>query len=153
MTSSAVHRPAAISTGGVKEVSFGSLLESPTAAERVGYPARGRPRNRELNPCTPFAPGWHLEVIGAKLAAVRGGRIRRLIINKPYLVDNNECIFHPPMRERAIAVCRRQQGGMKQRRSRAWADEEAGPLLEPALGMRLGERHHQHRRSLAHRIN
>jgi hypothetical protein len=37
----------------------------------------------ELNPCTPFATGWHLEVIAAKLAAVRGGRIRRLIINLP----------------------------------------------------------------------
>jgi hypothetical protein len=61
----------------------------------------------ELNPRTPFAPGWHLKVIAAKLAAVRGGRIRRLIINKPYLFDYIECIFHPSVRERAVAVCRR----------------------------------------------
>jgi hypothetical protein len=27
--------------------------------------------------------GWHIEVIAAKLAAVRDGRIRRLIINLP----------------------------------------------------------------------
>ena len=38
---------------------------------------------RELNPRTPFATSWHLEVIAAKLAAVREGRIRRLIISVP----------------------------------------------------------------------
>ena len=38
---------------------------------------------RELNPRTPFAPNWHHEFIAAKLAAVRDGRIRRLIINVP----------------------------------------------------------------------
>src|SRR5271166_1468471 len=38
---------------------------------------------RELNPRTPFAPNWHHEFIAAKLAAVREGRIRRLIINVP----------------------------------------------------------------------
>jgi hypothetical protein len=38
---------------------------------------------RELNPRTPFAPSWHHEFIAAKLAAVRDGRIRRLIINLP----------------------------------------------------------------------
>ena len=38
---------------------------------------------RELNPRTPFAPSWHHEFIAAKLAAVRDGRIRRLIINVP----------------------------------------------------------------------
>ena len=35
----------------------------------------------ELNPQTPLAINWHLEVIAAKLTAVRDGRIRRLIIN------------------------------------------------------------------------
>jgi hypothetical protein len=35
----------------------------------------------ELNPQTPFAMNWHIEVIAAKLAAVREGKIRRLIIN------------------------------------------------------------------------
>ena len=35
----------------------------------------------ELNPQTELAMNWHLEVIAAKLTAVRQGRIRRLIIN------------------------------------------------------------------------
>jgi hypothetical protein len=33
-----------------------------------------------LNPRSPFALGWHFEVIAAKLAAVRAGDIRRLIV-------------------------------------------------------------------------
>src|ERR1700731_2340503 len=37
----------------------------------------------ELNPQAALLPNWHLEVIAAKLAAVRAGRIRRLIINLP----------------------------------------------------------------------
>jgi hypothetical protein len=37
----------------------------------------------DLNPQTEFAINWHLEVIAAKLTAVREGRIRRLIINLP----------------------------------------------------------------------
>src|ERR1700757_4859692 len=37
----------------------------------------------ELNPQAPFAMNWHIEVIAAKLAAVRAGKIRRLIINLP----------------------------------------------------------------------
>src|SRR6267142_2002165 len=37
----------------------------------------------ELNPQAAFLPNWHIEVIAAKLAAVRVGRIRRLIINLP----------------------------------------------------------------------
>ena len=37
----------------------------------------------ELNPQAGFLPNWHLEVIAAKLAAVRAGKIRRLIINLP----------------------------------------------------------------------
>ncbi len=37
----------------------------------------------ELNPKTRFAMGWHLEVIAAKLMAVRGGEIQRLIVNLP----------------------------------------------------------------------
>ena len=37
----------------------------------------------ELNPQAAFLPNWHIEVIAAKLAAVRAGRIRRLIINLP----------------------------------------------------------------------
>src|SRR6202049_5201524 len=38
---------------------------------------------RELNPQAAFAMNWHIEVIAAKLTAVREGKIRRLIINLP----------------------------------------------------------------------
>jgi hypothetical protein len=38
---------------------------------------------RELNPRTPFVTNWHFELMAAKLAAVREGRSRRLIINVP----------------------------------------------------------------------
>ena len=69
---------------------------------------------RELSPRTPFAMNWHIEIIAAKLMALRAGRIRRLIVNVPYLFDNIQCIFHPSVRERAIAGCRRHQGGMRQ---------------------------------------
>jgi hypothetical protein len=37
----------------------------------------------DLNPQTELAMNWHLEVIAAKLTAVRQGKIRRLIINLP----------------------------------------------------------------------
>jgi predicted phage terminase large subunit-like protein len=37
----------------------------------------------ELNPQAALATNWHLEVIAAKLTAVREGKIRRLIINLP----------------------------------------------------------------------
>src|SRR5438034_717934 len=37
----------------------------------------------ELNPQAAFAMNWHIEVIAAKLAAVREGKIRRLIFNLP----------------------------------------------------------------------
>src|SRR5437762_2317104 len=36
-----------------------------------------------LNPQAAFLMNWHIEVIAAKLAAVREGKIRRLIINLP----------------------------------------------------------------------
>jgi predicted phage terminase large subunit-like protein len=49
-------------------------LDFASFAERAFY---------ELNPRTPFAPGWHIELIAAKLAAVRAGTIRRLIVNLP----------------------------------------------------------------------
>ena len=38
---------------------------------------------RELSPRTQFAMNWHIEIIAAKLMAVRKGHIRRLIINMP----------------------------------------------------------------------
>ena len=37
----------------------------------------------ELNPGAEFLPSWHIEVMAAKLQAVRDGRVRRLIINIP----------------------------------------------------------------------
>ena len=37
----------------------------------------------QLNPQSAFLTNWHIEVIAAKLAAVRAGKIRRLIINLP----------------------------------------------------------------------
>ena len=37
----------------------------------------------QLNPQAELAMNWHLEVIAAKLTAVRDGKIRRLIINLP----------------------------------------------------------------------
>ena len=37
----------------------------------------------DLNPQTELAMNWHVEVIAAKLTAVRQGKIRRLIINLP----------------------------------------------------------------------
>src|SRR5271165_2256442 len=38
---------------------------------------------RELNPRTRFATNWHVEVMTGKLAAVREGRIRRLLVSVP----------------------------------------------------------------------
>ena len=38
---------------------------------------------REPNSRTPLAMNWHVELIAAKLAAVRAGRIRRLIVSLP----------------------------------------------------------------------
>jgi hypothetical protein len=37
----------------------------------------------QLNPQATYLKNWHIEVIAAKLAAVRAGKIRRLIINLP----------------------------------------------------------------------
>jgi predicted phage terminase large subunit-like protein len=37
----------------------------------------------ELNPRADFTPNWHVEVVAAKLAAVRAGEIRRLVVNLP----------------------------------------------------------------------
>jgi hypothetical protein len=67
---------------------------------------------RELNPQSAFLPNWHIEVIAAKLAAVRAGKIRRLIINKAYKIDIIAFIFHPAVPRRARCVSGWQQGGM-----------------------------------------
>jgi hypothetical protein len=50
---------------------------------------------QDLNPQTDLAMNWHLEVIAAKLTAVREGKIRRLIINMSQSIDSIEVIFHP----------------------------------------------------------
>ena len=50
---------------------------------------------RELSPRAQSAMNWHIEILAAKLMAVRAGKIRRLIINKPYSIDNIGYIFHP----------------------------------------------------------
>ena len=57
----------------------------------------------DLNPQTCLATNWHLEVIAAKLTAVREGRIRRLIINLPQTIDLIKFVFHPTRRKRPIA--------------------------------------------------
>jgi hypothetical protein len=49
----------------------------------------------DLNPQADLAMNWHLEVIAAKLTAVRHGKIRRLIINMSHPIDFIEVIFHP----------------------------------------------------------
>jgi hypothetical protein len=58
---------------------------------------------QDLNPQTDLAMNWHLEVIAAKLTAVREGKIRRLIINMSHLSDFIEVIFHPTRHKRSIA--------------------------------------------------
>ena len=57
----------------------------------------------DLNPQAELAMNGHLDVIAAKLTAVREGKIRRLIINMPYMIDFIEVIFHPTMRRRPTA--------------------------------------------------
>src|SRR6202023_874342 len=53
---------------------------------------------RELNPRTPFAVNWHVELIAAKLAAVRAGRIKRLIVSLPprHLKSHLASVAFPP---------------------------------------------------------
>jgi hypothetical protein len=57
---------------------------------------------------------WHLEVIAAKLTAVREGRIRRLIINTPYVFDFVYFIFHPSGRRPSVRLYPRQESGSSQ---------------------------------------
>src|SRR6201987_2270065 len=67
----------------------------------------------ELNPQAPFLPNWHIEVIAAKLAEVRQGKIRRLIINLPprhlkslmaSIAFPAWCLGHDPS-ARILSVC------------------------------------------------
>src|ERR1700746_1794132 len=64
------------------------MIENPTPAEcetllRQDFSTFAARCFFDLNPQTELATNWHLEVIAAKLAAVREGKIRRLIINLP----------------------------------------------------------------------
>jgi hypothetical protein len=67
---------------------------------RLDFAAFAQRCFRELNPLTPFAMNWHVEVMAAKLAAVHQGKIRRLIINVPprYLKSLLGSIAFPPAR-------------------------------------------------------
>ena len=49
---------------------------------RLDFAAFAQRCFRELNPLTRLAMSWHVEVMTAKLAAVRAGETRRLIVNK-----------------------------------------------------------------------
>jgi hypothetical protein len=68
----------------------------------------------ELNPRTRFAMSWHIEIIAAKLTALRSGKIRRLIINMSHFIDFVIFIFHPASFQEAHCVSRRRLGGMNQ---------------------------------------
>jgi hypothetical protein len=64
------------------------MLENPTPAEyqtllRQDFSSFATRCFYDLNPQTEFAMNWHIEVIAAKLTAVRQRKIRRLIINLP----------------------------------------------------------------------
>jgi hypothetical protein len=71
----------------------------------------------ELSPRTAFLMNWHIEIIAAKLMAVRMGQIRRMIINMPprYLKSLLAsvafpawCLGHDPAAQILCAGARRQ---------------------------------------------
>src|SRR6201982_2718097 len=64
------------------------MIEDPTLSEyhtllRQDFSSFAARCFHELNPQTEFPMNWHVQVIAAKLTAVRQGKIRRLIINLP----------------------------------------------------------------------
>jgi len=61
---------------GISPHEYGAVLRSsfPTFIERAFL---------QLDPRTPFAPNWHIDLLAHKLKAVADGKIRRLIINVP----------------------------------------------------------------------
>ena len=64
------------------------MLEDPTRAQyqtilRQDFSAFAARCFYDLNPQTELALNWHIDVIAAKLTAVRQGKIKRLIINLP----------------------------------------------------------------------
>ena len=84
---------------------------------------------QDLNPQTELAMNWHLEVIAAKLTAVREGKIRRLIINIPYLFDFAYLIFHPTRRGRPTAAVAGNR--VERTNDRAWRARVAAWGLTP----------------------
>jgi predicted phage terminase large subunit-like protein len=76
LTNASTNAPANAPPNSLTPAEYHALLRRDFAAfaQRAFY---------ELNACTDFAAGWHVEVIAAKLAAVRAGDIRRLVVNLP----------------------------------------------------------------------
>jgi hypothetical protein len=67
------------------------MIENPTPAEyetllRQDFSTFAARCFYDLNPQTELAMNRHVEVIAAKLTAVRQGKIRRLIINLPRVI-------------------------------------------------------------------
>ena len=76
LTNASTNAPANAPPNSLTPAEYHALLRRDFAAfaQRAFY---------ELNARTDFAAGWHVEVIAAKLAAVRAGDIRRLVVNLP----------------------------------------------------------------------
>ena len=75
MTSTTLSRPASGERVGVRGAALTQREED--AQLRLDFAAFAQHCFRELNPLTPFAMNWHVEVMAAKLTAVYQGRIRR----------------------------------------------------------------------------
>ena len=91
----------------------------------------------ELNLRALFAASSYHDIIAAKFEAVRTGRGRRVIINKPYDLDNIAFIFHPAVPGRARCVSAWHQGGMSMQCSGRpewrWEVSEANAWLRSLL--------------------
>ena len=81
MTAMVLPRPACGERGWVRGAALTQREED--AQLRLDFAAFAQRCFRELNPLTPLAMNWRVEVMAAKLTAVRDGRIRRLIVNVP----------------------------------------------------------------------
>jgi hypothetical protein len=79
----------------------------------------------DLNPQTELAMNWHVEVIAAKLTAVRQGKIRRLIINLPPR-HLNRCWLLSRFRPGV-------SGMIPRRKSSASAMPKSSPTSSPAI--------------------
>jgi len=93
------------------EVGFGSLSENPMPAARISSSSWSGPtrtalkgfwefrvaRLDELNPSSPFTPGWHHGDIAAKVGAAYQGHIRWPIISLPRQHGVREPLDFPVM--------------------------------------------------------